>query len=955
MQLRGAFAAAALGQTRLLLLAGETGSGKTRLIEAIVPWVRECKGIVARGRFDQSRTQAYAGWAAAISSIVEQILLESDEELARWRADLSDALGKVAGALIELVPDLAIVVGEVPPIPQLGPGATRARLSLAVQRFVGACARPERPLMLALDDLHWSDPSSFELLEDLLREQSSCALLVVGAYRNRSVQSTESDTPAGLHERVSRWRESLNGVELIELGPLASDAVHQMVADALNRPADEIAGLNEVLERKTGSSPLLIRQFIEHISERGLLRYAPSVGWTWNDLELAAADVPDEAVALMTARLERLDTEGRRLVGIASCLGESFDLERLAPLLTSSGKQQQAALGELVAAGLIAPCARGYRFVHARIREAAYAQLGSDERAEAHARIGRSFIVGLSDTSSPEDWFAAVDQLNLGLQAAECAPRQRLLELNLGAAQRALSAGSTATAARYLEVARSLVEESDWDQHHALVVQIMVSSVECERDEGRSTRALELATSLLDRSTDPQERLELELLWLRLLPLMEPPEVSSQAALRLLRRLGVRWPLRPSYTRARCALLLTGWLVKLRGVDAMWRPEARGASKAKAIMHALAVSGPAIVLHDIRLAALASSLAVRLQLRYGRITHPAYRFATFAAFAYGLNGNPDLARKRAALALSWNDEMRDPVLGFRTEHVVNALIKPWVEPRRAVLSPMARVAEAIREVGDPEYFQYTRFLLGLYRALVGDLIEDVEPQLRQIMDRSLPNRPWYVEGRGCHTAYQLLESLPEVTGLRDKVTESYLEIRGDATYMSTTWMLVLCFFGDHEAAFEESERFSTRLHLALPFVHVADHTFYRGIAAGRLASEDSRNTRRKYRTTLVECLRRFRSWARGGPDFVHMQTFLAAELARIDGRTVRALALYEQAARTAETQNFPHHAALAHEYRAQLLESARRGMSARHARSEAARLYQRWGAYAKANQLLRMP
>jgi hypothetical protein len=133
-----------------------------------------------------------------------------------------------------------------------------------------------------------------------------------------------------------------------------------------------------------------------------------------------------------------------------------------------------------------------------------------------------------------------------------------------------------------------------------------------------------------------------------------------------------------------------------------------------------------------------------------------------------------------------------------------------------------------------------------------------------------------------------------------------------------------------------------------PFVHVADYTFYRGLAAAALADAAQGRARRRYTRDLVRSLRRLHHWAAGGPDFLHMATVLEAERARLRRDFAGADRLYELATTVARKQGFPHHGALAQERRARGLVELRRESEAARAFKDAIRLYRAWGAAPKA-------
>jgi hypothetical protein len=267
---------------------------------------------------------------------------------------------------------------------------------------------------------------------------------------------------------------------------------------------------------------------------------------------------------------------------------------------------------------------------------------------------------------------------------------------------------------------------------------------------------------------------------------------------------------------------------------------------------------------------------------------------------------------------------------------------------------MPGVAETFREVGDPEFFFYARFQTIVLGALGGDRLAEAEPSLRELGERARV-RTRSLEVVRCHRAYALLLEQPSDAQLERALTECQEQLAEQPgavePYTHTMWMLVLCVHGRHDLAFQQAEALGAGIFQAMPFVHVADHVFYRGLAAAVLATDARFGERRRYRRELRASLRRLRTWARGGPDFVHMVSILEAERARLQGRSSRAREHYLRAAERATAQDFLHHAALAHERRASLLGGVRREVEAEKALAQAATLYEQWGALPKADSL----
>jgi hypothetical protein len=162
------------------------------------------------------------------------------------------------------------------------------------------------------------------------------------------------------------------------------------------------------------------------------------------------------------------------------------------------------------------------------------------------------------------------------------------------------------------------------------------------------------------------------------------------------------------------------------------------------------------------------------------------------------------------------------------------------------------------------------------------------------------------------------------------------------------WMVLLCVLGRYAEAFGQAVEIGDAALERYPgLATVVDFCFFRGLAAAVLAERARGLERRRYRRTLRKDRRRLRHWARNGTDFVHMALFLEAEKARLRKRVRPALALYEETARRADAEGYVHHAALAHERRAELLTQGGHARRAETALRDALRRYRAWGADAK--------
>src|SRR6202011_3295554 len=176
------------GTLELVLVSGYSGVGKSSVVNELHKALVPPRGLFASGKFDQyKRDIPYATLAQAFQSLVRPLLGQSEAELGRWRDALSEALGANGQLIVNLVPELELVVGKQPPVPDLPPQDAQNRFQMVFRGFVGVFARKEHPLALFLDDLQWLDTATLDLIEHLVTHSEVRCLLLVGAYRNNEV------------------------------------------------------------------------------------------------------------------------------------------------------------------------------------------------------------------------------------------------------------------------------------------------------------------------------------------------------------------------------------------------------------------------------------------------------------------------------------------------------------------------------------------------------------------------------------------------------------------------------------------------------------------------------------------------------------------------------------------------------------------------------------------------
>ncbi len=462
------------------------------------------RGLFASGKFDQlKRDIPYSTLVQAFRSLVRPLLSKSDAELASWREALLEALRPNGRLMADLIPELKLVIGEQPPVPELEPQQAQGRFQRVFRRFISVFATAEHPLALVLDDLQWLDAATLDLIEDLLTQADVQHLLLIGAYR-----ANEVDAAPPLMRKLTVIRRSGSKVSEIELGALDYGHIGRLIADALHCELEDAASLSELVHAKTAGNPFFVLQFRHALADERLLAFDHQTQrWSWDVDRIRAKAYTDNVVDLMVGKLARLPDEAQMALQQLACLGNVADVTTLAMVLGTSEEDVHAALWQAVLQELVERTADVYRYVHDRIQEAAYSLIPDDRRALAHLRIGRLLAEHIPSEKREEAIFEIVNHLNRGAELITSQDeRERLAELNLIAGKRAKASTAYASALTYLASGAALAPEDAWERRRDLVFDLELLHAECEFLTGALTEAQERATSLSARSKTRSRR-----------------------------------------------------------------------------------------------------------------------------------------------------------------------------------------------------------------------------------------------------------------------------------------------------------------------------------------------------------------------------------------------------------------------------------------------------------------
>src|ERR1700733_11373494 len=465
------------GRAELVLVSGNSGIGKSAVVNELHKPLVPPRGLFASGKSDQyKRDIPHASLAQAFQSLIRRLLSLNEEDLRKWQDALREALGPNGLLLVDLVPELKHLIGEQPPVPELPPQEAQRRFQIVFRRFIGVFARPEHPLALFLDDMQWLDVATLDLLEDLLTRNDLQHLLVIGAYRDNEVNANHP-----LVRKLEAIRQAGAAVQDVVLTPLSRDDLGKLLVDSLHCQLERAAPLADLIHEKTTGNAFFAIQFISTLADDRLLTFDYRARrWEWDLLRIRAKGFTDNVIELMVEKLKRLPPETQKVLQQFACMGNSAEFEMLRMGYQGSVEDMHDHLWEAVRLGLIFRADNSYGFLHDRVQEAAYSLIPKELRAEAHLRIGMFLAEHTPAEKREEAIFEIVNQLNRGSHLiTSVEDRERVAELNLIAGRRAKLWTAYDSAVKYLRAARALLAEETWERNYRLIFSIEYLTAEC--------------------------------------------------------------------------------------------------------------------------------------------------------------------------------------------------------------------------------------------------------------------------------------------------------------------------------------------------------------------------------------------------------------------------------------------------------------------------------------------
>jgi PAS domain S-box-containing protein len=1003
-ELLEAFDRVSLGSVELVIVGGYSGVGKSVLVYEVLRNLTRQKGYFTSGKFDQFKTDGSLGSVReAFRGLIKQLLTENQNRLLYWQERFLAALGENGQIIIDVIPELELIIGKQTPVIELGVKESAGRFIDTFCKFTQAFSTKEHPLVIFMDDMQWADTNSLRSLQQIITNSENHHCLIILAYRDNEVNpihpfiQTLSQIQTVMEERGGK-------ITQITLSPLKLEDTTQLLADTLHLLPSTVKPLADLLHNKTQGNPFFLTQLLKSLENQKLLQlnYQKS-SWQWDLQQIKNCNISDNVVDLMVDKLLQLQESTQKILKLAACIGNKFNLKTLATVNEKTLKQTATDLWPALQMGLILPLddsykiaevleseeleavisqlddvnSVGYKFLHDRVQQAAYVLIPDEEKQLTHLKIGQLLLgnrkVEVLEGNFDEinfdevNIFDIVSHLNAGLELiTNVEEKCQLAKLNLIAGSKAKASVVYEAAFRYFIIGSKLLNElsdKSWLTHYELTLALQEGVVETANLCGDFETMEIFVNNILQGAKNPLDCLkayEIQIQAYTSQQRFAEAIASGRNGLKLFNKFfPVNLPETPTQQDIQHSLEEVIKLLDARKAEDLLNLPMMSEVKSLAIMRLLAsIMAPSYIFAP-PIFALAVLAQVKISILYGNTAISAFSYGAYAILLNSILQNLDATDQFGKLALQLVAKLNSKIMLAKVNVVVGQFVIHCKSHFRESLPLFLQGFQTGLEVSDLEYAGYNVAYLCQASYLVGNDLKKLSGEVENYAATLLKLRQFtssnyiqiYLQ------AIQHLQVKKTASNINSNVTSN---VTSDKLYITLTeaqdflglhfyWThkLILSYlFGDISQATQDA--IQARIYLSggagmitAPIFYFYDSLTYLSLYPQSSDKEELLKQVRENQTKLLH-------YCDHAPmNFQHKYDLVEAELCRVTGKDYEGIKYFEKAITGAAKNGYIQEEALANERAALFYVSLDKEKIAKMYMTDAYYGYIKWGATAK--------
>jgi predicted ATPase/signal transduction histidine kinase/DNA-binding response OmpR family regulator len=985
----------AQGGTEIIFVTGPSGIGKTTVVQEIHKPIAKHGGYFIYGKFSQLQNNSpLSGLVQAFRNLIQQLLTESKQNLEVWQTKILEALGGNGQILIEVLPELEILIGEQPSVPELDAIAAQNRFNFLFQRFIQVFPQLTRPLVVFLDDLQWADFASLQVIQSIIAQTTTPYLLIIGSYRSEEVFSAHP-----LQLTIDRIKKTGVVANTLILKSLKFHDLTHLITDTLNCSYASAEPLSRSIYETSQGNPFFCIQLIKSFYQEGLIKFNYiKRSWQWDLFEIQELSPTHNVIEFVSLQVQKLSPITQDILHVAACKGGSFSVNLLAHILKISLIDLEVSVWEALQAGLII-CDNTvyktshkviskleiesvlskkldltpsqltsdedtYSFIHDRVQQAAYGLIPKNRQKAIHFEIGFYILNALSPIQKEDEIFEIVNQINLGIDNIKTdLERKKIARLNWIAGCKAKTSIAYTDAARYYAYGIDLLGFNSWDLEYELTLDLHYGAAEAALLMGVYERVNILTQEIEKQAKHVVDQVKAHQVRIEAYKAQGQVVSAITEGLSALNLLGIpltAQPLPQDFQTQFCEIQLA---LANKSIEDLADLSIMTAREQLITMELLGRLLPITYSYNPFLFSILILKLVELSLSKGNSPNSSWAYISYGVVLWTALGDIDTIYQFGELGVK---------LGYKfgiKEHLVkvnltfNIFIKHWKNHLRETLAPLLENYVMSLKVGDFvqasfSIVDYIEHSLWCGQPLI--LLEQENSQyyesvvnLNQEITLKLYEICW-------QATLNLMKDNLNPEELRGKIIDESIILsciesneNRQAIFLLYLYKLYLCYlFRNYSKALQNSELGEPYLDSVPCRIVVVIFSFYRLLSLLATYAEKSSSEQNILLETIMQQSDQLKKWAESAPmNFLHKYYLVKAEQYRILEQHIEAMSAYDLAITLAQENEYLNEEALAYELAGVFYLNWGKTTIAQAYLINAYYSYERWGAKAKLKDL----
>ncbi|MGB7428419.1 MAG: AAA family ATPase, partial [Microcoleaceae cyanobacterium] len=918
----------------------------------------------------------------ALRDLMGQLLSENDTQLQQWKQNILAVVGENGQVLLEVIPELELIINQQPPVAELSGNAAQNRFNLLFKKFIQVFTTKQHPLVIFLDDLQWADSASLNLIKLLMSGTDSQYLFLIGTYRDNEVNPAHP-----LMLTLDEIQKNQGVINTITLAPLLQHDLNQLVADTLHCSLQQALPLTQAVDQKTSCNPFFATQFLKALYEDELIYFNPKEGFWQCDLaKVKLAAVSEDVVKFVSKRLQKLDSLTQDTLKLAACIGNEFDLETLAIVRQTSELETATDLWLALKEGLILPTTEiykfythetieiqaieeyhvsaSYRFLHDRIQQAAYSLIPEEDKKETHLRIGQLLLKNTHESEQEEKIFEIVNQFNYSINLINDKSEQnKLARLNLIAGKKAQNSTAYQAASDYYNIGIQLLEEEAWQNQYKIILELYESIAEVAYLKGDFKQMEKWTDKIFEKAKDKLDTVKTYQVIIQAFAAQNKQLEAVKTSLLALKSVNINISLEPQQEEIGYALKEVNLNLKTHKINEFVDLYKMNDVYAKAAMSILLSMIPSAFQTAPALLPIIVSKSVVLSIKYGNTPESTFAYSMYGLMLCGFLGEIDLGYQFGQLALRLSSQNDYKKYYARTLFVISNNIKHWKDHIKESLPLLLNAYSSGLDSGDLEFaataihaYCYCSYFSAKELTKLENCTNNYSQAILEIKQKNIfnYNEIWHqlilnLIGNSENKYYLVGTSYNEKEMLKIHIESQ------DRTALNNLYLskLILCYLlGDFHQAVQNSAYTEKYLDGVTGTILISVFYFYDSLAELAIYTQATNYEQKIIMDKVILNQSKMKIWATNAPmNHQHKVDLVEAEKCRVLDQKLEAMELYDQAIVGAKENEYLQEEALANELAAKFYLSLGRQKVAQTYMIEAYYCYSHWGAKAKVKDL----